>query len=54
MPLYPLPVILALTGFVFILFSRPRFFVEMRAAGVILLAGAVVYAVRRTRVSTAH
>jgi amino acid transporter len=54
MPLYPLPVILALTGFVFILFSRPRFFMEMRAAGVILLAGAAIYAVRPTRTTSLH
>ena len=45
MPLYPLPVILALGGFVFILFSRPNFLKEMRTAGLILIAGAVVYAV---------
>jgi amino acid transporter len=46
MPLYPLPVILALSGFVFILFSRPNFLKEMRTAGLILIAGAAVYAVR--------
>jgi amino acid transporter len=46
MPLYPLPVILALSGFVFILFSRPNFIKEMRTATSILLAGAAVYAVR--------
>jgi hypothetical protein len=45
MPLYPLPVILALGGFVFILFSRPNFLKEMRTAGLILIAGAAVYAV---------
>ena len=46
MPLYPLPVLLALGGFVFILFSRPNFLREMRAAGLILVAGSVVYALR--------
>lgn len=46
MPLYPLPVILALSGFVFILFSRPNFWKEMRTAGFILLTGAVIYTVR--------
>jgi amino acid transporter len=46
MPLYPLPVLLALSGFVFILFSRPNFAREMRTAGLILVAGAVVYGVR--------
>jgi amino acid transporter len=46
MPLYPLPVIVALAGFVFILFSRPNFLREMRTAGVILVVGLVVYGVR--------
>jgi amino acid transporter len=46
MPLYPLPVLLALSGFVFILFSRPNFLQEMRTAGIILVAGSVVYALR--------
>jgi len=46
MPLYPLPVLVALSGFLFILFSRQNFLREIRTAAVILLAGAVVYAVR--------
>ena len=46
MPLYPLPVFLALGGFLFILFSRPNFLREMHTAGFILIAGAVVYGVR--------
>jgi len=46
MPLYPLPVLLALGGFVFILFSRPNFLREMRTAGLILIAGATVYGLR--------
>lgn len=49
MPLYPLPVVLALSGFVFILFSRPDFLKEMRTAACILTAGALVYFVRRYR-----
>jgi amino acid transporter len=49
MPLYPLPVILALGGFLFILFSRPNFLKEMRTAGFILLAGIAVYALRYLR-----
>jgi amino acid transporter len=49
MPLYPLPVLLALGGFVFILFSRPNFLREMRTAGFILVAGAVVYGLRYLR-----
>ncbi len=49
MPLYPLPVVLALCGFLFILVSRPNFLREMRTAGVILAAGALVYGVRMWR-----
>lgn len=49
MPLYPLPVVLALSGFVFILFSRPNFLKEMRTATFILIAGAAVYVVRNSR-----
>ena len=49
MPFYPLPVLLALAGFLFILFSRPHFLSEMRAAAVILVAGALVYGVRLAR-----
>jgi hypothetical protein len=44
MPLYPLPVLLALSGFVFIL-SR-RNLREMGMAGLILIAGAAVYGLR--------
>jgi amino acid transporter len=43
MPLYPLPVLAALSGFIFILISRPNFLREMRTAGVILFAGTAVY-----------
>ena len=43
MPLYPLPVLLALAGFLFILLSRPGFLREMRTAVVVLVAGAAVY-----------
>lgn len=46
MPLYPLPVLLAVSGFVFILVSRPNFLREMRTAGVILVAGAIVFTAR--------
>jgi amino acid transporter len=52
MPLYPLPVFLALGGFLFILFSRPDFLKEMRTAGLILIAGAVVYAIRHPGTDT--
>lgn len=49
MPLYPLPVLLAMAGFVFILFSRPNYARELRTAGFILAAGALVYGVRLWR-----
>ena len=49
MPLYPLPVLLALGGFVFILFSRPNFLREMQTAGFILIAGTTVYGLRYLR-----
>jgi amino acid transporter len=46
MPLYPLPVLAALSGFVFVLISRPNFSREMGTAGLILIVGAVVYGLR--------
>ena len=49
MPLYPLPVILALAGFVFILVSRPAFLREMTIAGVVLAGGAILYGTRWVR-----
>jgi amino acid transporter len=49
MPLYPLPVLAAMAGFLYILFSRPNFLREMWTAGVILVVGAVVYGVRMWR-----
>ena len=51
MPLYPLPVLLALSGFLFILFSRPNFLREMRTAAVILVVGVMIYGVRTWRMS---
>jgi amino acid transporter len=46
MPLYPLPTLLAMCGFVYILLSRPRLFVELRPVGFVLVSGLLVYAVR--------
>jgi len=46
MPLYPLPALLALSGFLFILFSRPNFYREIRTAGLVLLGGLIVFSVR--------
>ncbi len=49
MPLFPLPALLALAGFSFILVSRPRLGLELRPAAVVLALGAVVYALRQRR-----
>ncbi|SEG66296.1 amino acid/polyamine/organocation transporter, APC superfamily [Bryocella elongata] len=49
MPLYPLPALLAIAGFIFILISRPNFHREVRVAALILVAGASVYLVRQRR-----
>ena len=46
MPLFPLPAVLALFGFSFILLSRPHLGAELRPAAVLLLAGSTVYALR--------
>jgi amino acid transporter len=46
MPLYPLPVLAALGGFIFILISRSHFLRELRTAGIILIAGTFVYGIR--------
>ncbi len=47
--LYPLPALLAIAGFVFILLSRRNFFREIRYALVIVVVGLVIYFVRSWR-----
>ena len=47
--LYPLPALLAVAGFVYILISRPHFAAELRYGFAILLAGLAIYAVRAWR-----
>ena len=44
--LYPLPAVISLAGFVFILFSRNNFSQEIAYAAVILAAGLIVYWIR--------
>jgi APA family basic amino acid/polyamine antiporter len=44
--LYPLPALLAIAGFTFILLARPNFVREIRYAVVILVAGLAIYFVR--------
>jgi APA family basic amino acid/polyamine antiporter len=47
--LYPLPALLAICGFLFVLFNRANAMKEVRYAVVILLAGLVIYFVRSWR-----
>ncbi|WP_263409779.1 APC family permease [Terriglobus tenax] len=46
MPLYPLPAVLAMVGFLFILFSRKNFGAELKLAGMVAVTGLVVYFLR--------
>jgi APA family basic amino acid/polyamine antiporter len=47
--LYPVPALLAIAGFLYILISRPNFARELRYGFAILVAGLVIYAVRAWR-----
>jgi amino acid transporter len=47
--LYPLPALLAIAGFLFILFNRRNAMKEVRYAAVILLAGLLIYLIRAWR-----
>src|ERR1700688_2090766 len=47
--LYPLPALLAISGFLFILFNREHWQKEVQYAAVILLAGFVIYMIRAWR-----
>jgi amino acid transporter len=47
--LYPLPALLAIAGFLFILLARKNFFREIRYALVIVVVGLVIYFVRSWR-----
>jgi hypothetical protein len=47
--LYPLPPLLALGGFVFILFSRTEGLRQLWFAGAIAVAGCILYMVRARR-----
>ncbi len=44
--LYPLPALIALTGFVYVLISRKNFMKEIRYAAVLVVVGLVVYFIR--------
>ncbi len=47
--LYPIPAVLAICGFVFVLFSRPNFIKEVRYGTLLLLAGLAIYFWRALR-----
>jgi basic amino acid/polyamine antiporter, APA family len=47
--LYPVPALVAIAGFLFILFNRENWQKEIRYAVVILLAGLVIYMIRAWR-----
>ena len=47
--LYPLPALLAIAGFIFILFARVNSMKELRYAVVISVIGAAIYLVRSAR-----
>jgi amino acid transporter len=49
MYLYPVPAILAMAGFLYILFMRPGFMKEIRYALVIILVGILIYMTRSWR-----
>jgi APA family basic amino acid/polyamine antiporter len=46
---YPLPVLLATAGFVYILISRPNFLKEIRYAAVLLFFGLLLYFIRAAK-----
>ena len=50
--LYPLPPVLALAGFGYIVFSRPNFHRELALAGVVTFAGTLVFFARSGKTST--
>ena len=44
--LYPVPAVLAMIGFLYVLFMRPGFFKEIKYAIVLVVLGLIVYFVR--------
>jgi amino acid transporter len=44
--LYPVPAVLALTGFIYVLVSRKNFLKEVRYAAVLVFAGLIIYFIR--------
>ncbi len=54
MPLYPLPTIVAMCGFIYVLVSRPNLLVELRPVTFVLVSGLLVYAVRAWQQQIVH
>jgi amino acid transporter len=52
--LYPLPPLLALLGFGYIVFARANFGRELLLAGVVAVAGTIVFALRAASTSSAR
>jgi amino acid transporter len=46
MPLYPLPALLAILGFVYVLLARTHSWAQLRYAGVIVVVGLLLYGLR--------
>jgi basic amino acid/polyamine antiporter, APA family len=44
--LYPLPALIALSGFIYVLVSRKNFLKEVRYAAVLVVVGLVIYFIR--------
>jgi amino acid transporter len=49
MPLYPLPPLFAIAGFIFVLAYRPRPLVELGAAAAVAASGSLIYLIRARR-----
>ena len=49
MPFFPIPALLSLIGFVYILFARPNFTRELRLALALLIIGIIIYLLRAWR-----
>ena len=47
--LYPLPALVAIVGFVYVLFMRPNFMKEIKYATVLIVLGLIAYFVRAYR-----
>jgi hypothetical protein len=50
-PLYPLPPLIALVGFVFMLVNRGHALIELAVAAAIAVSGTLIYLIRARRLS---